>query len=116
MTARPCISVLMPVYNTDETFLRRAIESVCRQIYPYWELCISDDASTKPHVRRVLDDYKQKEPRIRVTYRASNGHIAANSNAALALATGEYIALLDADDELSEHALFWVAHEIVAAF
>ena len=111
-TVRPVISVVMPVYQTDERFLRRAIDSVVKQIYPDWQLCISDDASTLPHVRQVLDDYQRKDARIRVIYRQENGHISANSNSALSIATGEFVALLDADDELPEQALFWVASEI----
>ncbi|MFL6796095.1 MAG: glycosyltransferase [Xanthobacteraceae bacterium] len=113
LPARPLISVLMPVYNSNEDFLRRAIESVRRQLYPDWELCISDDASTEPDVRAVLKEYAEQDPRIRVTFRDTNGHISANSNSALELASGEFVALLDADDELAEHALFWVANEVL---
>lgn len=103
----------MPVYNTDREWLTRAIESVRAQLYPNWELCISDDASKSPHIKEILDGYAQRDPRIRVAYRDTNGHISLNSNSALALATGEFIALMDDDDELAEHALFWVANEIV---
>lgn len=109
----PRISVILPVYNTDEQFLRQCIQSVCNQIYPHWELCIADDASPAPHVRRVLDEYAGRDPRIKIAYRSTNGNISATSNAALKLATGEYIALLDHDDKLSEHALFRVAQEIM---
>lgn len=105
----PLISVLLPVYNTPETLLRQAIDSVRRQIYPHWELCIADDASTQPHVRRVLADYEELDERIRVVYRESNGHIAAASNSALELARGSFVALLDHDDELAEKALAVVA-------
>lgn len=111
-TTNPLISVVMPVYNTPKEFLVEAIESVRSQIYPHWELCISDNASTLPDVRKVLDEYARLDPRIHVVYRETNGHICANSNTALTLATGEFIALMDSDDELPEHALFWVAHEI----
>ena len=111
-SSNPLISIVMPVYNTPKQWLVKAIESVRRQIYPHWELCISDDASTLPDVRKILDEYAMLDSRIHVAYRETNGHICANSNTALTLATGEFIALLDADDELPEHALFWVAHEI----
>ncbi len=111
-TTNPLISVVMPVYNTPKQWLVKAIESVRSQIYPHWELCISDNASTLPDVRKVLDEYARLDPRIHVVYRETNGHICANSNTALTLATGEFIALMDSDDELPEHALFWVAHEI----
>lgn len=108
----PLISVVMPVYNIDELWLREAIESVCRQLYPHWELCIADDCSTKPHIQAVLREYQEKDPRIKVIYRTANGHISEASNSALALATGEFVALLDHDDMLPEHALYYVAHEI----
>ncbi len=109
---KPLISVLMPVYNTDEIWLRKAIESVTGQIYPYWELCIADDCSTREHIRHVLTEYEQKDSRIKVIYREENGHISAASNSALELVTGEFSALLDHDDELSANALYAVAKEI----
>ncbi len=111
---RPLVSVVMPVYNVKEEWLRRAIESVRRQLYPYWELCIADDNSTQPHLRRVLEEYAAKDSRIKVAYRKVNGHISAASNTALELATGEFLALLDNDDELREHALYMVGEEINA--
>lgn len=103
---RPLFSVIVPVYNVEERWLRKCIESVLGQLYPYWELCIADDASTKPHVRQVLEEYAAKDTRIKVIYREKNGHISAASNSALELATGEFIALLDHDDELSPDALY----------
>ena len=112
LAARPLISVIMPSYNVDPKFMRAAIDSVRRQIYPFWELCISDDASTLEGVRALLEDCAAEDDRIQVTFRASNGHISANSNSALELARGDYVALMDADDVLPEDALFWVAHEI----
>ena len=63
-------------------------------------------------VRELLDEYAHADKRIRIAFRATNGHISANSNSALDLATGDYVALLDADDVITEDALFWVAHEI----
>ena len=111
---RPLISVLMPVYNVPEKWLVRAIESVRRQLYDQWELCIADDASTQPHIRKVLERYQRKDPRIKVVQRETNGHISAASNSALALAHGEFIALLDHDDELRPHALACVALELDA--
>lgn len=112
MAYRPRISVVMPVYNTDEEYLRQAIESVRGQIYPRWELCISDDASTKHHVRQVLEEYAARDSRIKVCFRQENGHISRSSNSALELAGGEFVALLDHDDLLAEHALYLVAEEL----
>lgn len=115
---KPLISVLMPVYikrPEDEKWLIRAIESVRNQLYPHWELCISDDASPAKGVRKILASYQKKDPaRIKVVHRETNGHICANSNSALALAHGEFIALLDNDDEIRAHALACVALEINA--
>lgn len=102
---RPLVSVLMPVYNTPEQWLTRAIESVRAQVYPHWELCIADDASPSAHVRAVLADFARRDQRIKVVHRGENGHISAASNSALELATGEFVALLDHDDELPPHAL-----------
>jgi len=108
----PLISVVMPVYNPNIKHLSEAIESVRRQLYEHWELCIADDASSDPDVRRVLEEFAEVDPRIKVSFRNSNGHISAASNTAIALATGEYVALLDQDDLLAEHALYYVATEL----
>ena len=113
-TNPPVIAVIMPVYNVPEIYLRKAIDSVLNQIYPHWELCIADDKSTAPHVRPLLEEYAKKDARIKVVFREANGHISAASNSALELATGEFIATLDNDDELTEHALFEVARAVVA--
>lgn len=110
----PLISVLMPVYNAPERWLRQAIESVIAQRFPDWELCIADDASPAPHVSVVLAEYARRDPRIRVVRRETNGHISAASNSALELASGEFVALLDHDDELPPHALACVAERIRA--
>lgn len=112
LKSRPKISVLMPVYNVDLQWLGRAIDSVASQLYPNWELCISDDASTDPAIGEFLRRCAQNDDRIKLFFRQTNGHISENSNSALALATGDYIALLDCDDELAESALFWVAYEV----
>src|SRR6267154_1622374 len=112
--SKPLISVVMPSYNIEPEYLGAAIESVRRQIYPHWELCISDDASTLAGVRECLEAHASQDPRIRVTYLSKNGNICVNSNSALALATGDYVAFLDADDLLAEDALFWVAQTVAA--
>lgn len=110
---KPTISILMPVYNTPAVWLEAAISSCQRQVYPFWELCISDDASTSPHVLPLLEKISADDRRIKIYSRPTNGGISANTNASLLLAKGEFVALLDADDELPEDALFWVAKEIV---
>lgn len=108
----PVFSVLLPAHETPVGFLKSAVESVRRQIYPKWELCIADDASRSPALHRYLDSLDD-DPRVRIVRREVNGHISACSNSALELATGDWVVLLDHDDELSEDALFRFA-EVIA--
>jgi GT2 family glycosyltransferase len=103
---RPKFSIIMPTYNTPERFLQEALESVIAQVYPQWELCVADDASSQPHVRMLLEQYAARDERIRVVYRTENGHISHASNSALAIATGDFVALLDHDDLLMPDALY----------
>lgn len=109
MARHPVISVLTPVYNTPEKWLRKVIDSVLQQEYPNWELCIADDHSPQPHVREILEEYKARDKRIKVVYRETNGHISKATNSALEMATGEFVALLDHDDEITPDALMEVA-------
>jgi glycosyltransferase involved in cell wall biosynthesis len=108
------ISIVMPTYNPDPGWLEEAIGSVQSQIYPFWELCIADDASPDPRCRDILSRFAARDERIKVVFRESNGHISAASNSALEIATGQWVALMDHDDVLPEHALFWVVNEINA--
>jgi GT2 family glycosyltransferase len=101
----PLISILTPVFNVAEIWLRRMADSVLRQSYGNWELCFVDDGSTLSHVRPVLEDLAAQDPRIVVSFRDQNGGISAASNDALAFANGEYIALVDNDDVLTYDAL-----------
>lgn len=110
----PLISVIMPAYNTPARLLREAIHSVQAQLYPHWELCIADDASTTPHVAEILTEFAAADPRIHWVRREQTGHISAASNSALSLASGEWVALMDHDDLLAEHALYEVAAEAAA--
>ncbi|MBT8070242.1 MAG: glycosyltransferase family 2 protein [Gammaproteobacteria bacterium] len=112
MAHKPMISVLMPTYNTPVRWLEEAIDSVRDQLYENWELCIADDASKDPAVRQALERAAAQDERIKVTHREVNGHISAASNSALDLCNGEWVALMDHDDLLAEHALFWVADAI----
>lgn len=112
MVRRPLISILMPVCDPPEASLRLAIESVCRQAYPYWQLCVADDASTLPYVQQIVDEYAARDPRLHHVRRKTRGHIVETSNAALLLAHGEFIALLDHDDQLAEDALLLVAWQL----
>ncbi len=112
LSYKPLISVIMPVYNTPAEWLKLAIDSVRNQFYPNWELCIADDASSAPHIKEMLSMYAKNDTRIKVIYRETNGYISQASNSALQLATGEFVALLDHDDVLAEHALYKVAEEL----
>ncbi len=112
LTHKPLISILLPVYNVEEKWLRLCVESVLKQLYENWELCIADDKSPSQHVRKILEEYAAQDERIKVIWRETNGHISAASNSALELATGEFCVLLDHDDELTEDALFYVAKEL----
>ncbi len=109
----PLISVVVPAYNTPENYLQELLESLRQQLYPRWELCIADDASPQPHVRRILEDAARTEPRIKPVFCAQNGHIARATNAALEVATGEFVALLDHDDLLPHDSLLHIAEAIV---
>ena len=105
----PLISVLLPVYNSNLKWLGRAISSVQKQLYPRWELCVVDDASTDRKIWPFLQRCARHDRRIKLTRRTENGHISAASNDALHLATGDFVALLDHDDELAPTALYFVA-------
>ncbi|MDS4030821.1 MAG: glycosyltransferase [Candidatus Contendobacter sp.] len=107
----PKISVVMPVYNPPIRFLTRAIQSLRCQLYTYWELCIADDASSDERVRPYLKELAW-DSRITVCFREENGHISAATNSAAALATGDFILLMDQDDELAINALAEVALSI----
>ena len=106
---KPTISLVLPTYNTNETFLKECITSVLKQSYPHWELCICDDNSPNPKIRHIIEEFAQNDKRIKYTFRKENGHICIASNDAISLATGEFIGLLDHDDILWPNALFEVA-------
>lgn len=109
---QPLVSVIMPTFNSPLNFLEIAIRSVQDQVYPHWELCIADDASTDHAVQQLLRKFAAADPRIKLVLRERNGHISASSNSALALAVGEWVALLDHDDALHPLALFWLVHKL----
>ena len=104
----PKISIVTPVYNTPLDHLDLAIRSVQAQHYENWELCICDDASPNTDVKARLQSWEKQEPRIKVTYSAKNEGISGASNRALELASGEFVGLLDHDDELTPDALYEV--------
>lgn len=108
----PVFSIIMPVYNTPIKFLEEAIKSVLNQVYPHWELCIANDASTDKSIKFLLDDFQNQDSRVKVIHRKVNGHISAASNSAIELATGDFIALMDHDDLIPKNALFEFAFQL----
>ncbi len=112
---KPLISIIMPVYRTPEVWLRRAVESIRGQFYPYWELCIIDDGSGKRAFTELLAELCAADSRIRVFAQPDNGGISAASNVGVARCSGEFLALCDHDDELTADALYWVAATLAEA-
>lgn len=108
----PLFSVLLPVHNTSPKWLRHAIKSVQEQLYERWQLCIVDDASDDPRLWKIIQDQTRNDSRIQATRRSKEGHICVASNEALAMATGEFIVLLDHDDELAPTALYHAASQL----
>lgn len=96
----------MPVYKVDQIWLEKAINSVINQLYENWELCIVDDASNKSYIYDILTKYSEKDSRIKVSFLKVKQGISGASNVALNMATGDFIGLLDNDDELSINALY----------
>lgn len=103
---RPVVSIVMPVWNVDICWLRRAIDSVQKQIYDNWELCIADDSSTLPAIKPFLEDISKRDCRIKVLFREKNGNISLATNSAVEMASGEFLLLMDNDDELAPNTLF----------
>ncbi|MBD78776.1 MAG: family 2 glycosyl transferase [Crocinitomicaceae bacterium] len=109
---RPILSVLMPVYNPPVEFFKRAMDTILQQSYEYWELCLADDASTDSEIKRVIEEYRKRDKRIKVVYREENGHISAASNSAMEIAVGDFYVLMDQDDEIALDAFYWCVKAI----
>ena len=107
---KPLISLVMPVYNVDPAWLETAIESVKTQLYENWELCIVDDASSSDETIAYLKNIRH--PQIRIHYLDNNRNISGATNEAIRFASGEYLAFMDNDDELTPDALFEAAKAI----
>lgn len=103
---KPKFSVITPVYNVHPDWLNKCIKSVQNQLYENWELCLYDDASTNPETIACLSNWEGRDPRIKIKFGKNNKHISGASNEALRMATGDFVVLLDNDDELSREALF----------
>ena len=107
-TYLPTISVIVPVYRTNPVILREAIESVLRQSYSNWELCLVDDGSGEREISDLLEQFGRLDSRIKVAEMETRSGISAASNRALKMAAGDYVALLDHDDVLATDALFHI--------
>jgi GT2 family glycosyltransferase len=105
LPVRPLISIVTPTWETPAPILRACLESVLAQSYSNWEMCLVDDGSKNPEVAAVLADFAARDPRIRFQLSGVNGGIAVGTNAALAMASGEFVGFLDHDDTLAPHAL-----------
>ena len=105
---QPQISVIIPIFNVDPAWLDACINSVFGQIYENWELCLYDDASTNEETLECLRKWAEHDSRISVTYGKDNLHISGASNNALKMANGEFVGLMDNDDELTNDALYHV--------
>ncbi len=104
--SRPLFSVVLPVFNAPAKWLEAAIHSIKSQIYPDWELCIADDASTNPLTHDLLRNLRDTDPRIHCTFLKTNVGIGQATNAAIGLARGEFVLLLDHDDVVAPEALY----------
>lgn len=109
---KPTISIITPVYNPAPEVLRDTINSVLAQSYPYWELCLADGGSTLDGVVTTLDEFSKLDSRILVKHLSENLGISGNSNAALSMASGDYIALMDHDDLIAPDMLYEVVQVI----
>lgn len=103
---QPLISIVVPLYRTPPEYLRALVDSVVNQTYRNWELCLSDGSGADSPLREYLEELQQREPRVKVTVSERPLGIAENTNAALAIAEGEFIAFADHDDLLAEFALY----------
>ena len=105
----PKISVIVPMYNTKEKFFKDLVKCMIDQTYPNWELCLADGS---PKQNENLKKYIEQDERIKYKFLGENKGIAGNTNAAIEMATGEYIALLDHDDILADYALYEVVYAL----
>lgn len=112
LSYQPLISIIMPTYNSNLTWLAEAIESIRIQPYENWELCIADDASPNKNIASFLSEWSKRDARIKYVIREKNGHISEASNSAIELAKGEWLALFDHDDLFHPFAFYWVVQAI----
>ena len=97
---------MIPLYKTQEKYLRQLVETIKEQTYPNWELCLSDGSGANSPIAGLLESLAASDERIKVVSHEESLQISENTNAAIEIATGDYIAFADHDDELTPNALF----------
>ncbi len=108
----PKFSIVMPVYRTNELYLREAVASVTNQIYSNWELILIDDGSASPSITELLERFNSSEARVRVIQRETNKGVSYSTNEGIDASVGDYVVFMDHDDFIEPDALFWVADAI----
>lgn len=106
---KPLISLLIPVYNIGRKYLLECVDSILKQTYDNFEICLVDDCSTNKETKEALKELETRDKRIKVKYRKENGHISKTTNDALKMANGEFVGLIDNDDTIAPNALYEVA-------
>lgn len=109
---KPLISIIIPVYNIGKEYLCKCLDSILNQKYENFEICLVDDCSSNEETINTLKEYEEKDSRVKVKFRKENGHISKASNDGIKMAKGEFITLVDDDDELTEDALYSVVYEL----
>lgn len=103
---QPCFSIVVPLYKTQEKYLKELVESIKGQTYSNWELCLSDGSGGDSPLKEILKELEHSDSRIKVISSKESLQIAENTNAAIDIATGDYIVFADHDDILSVDALY----------
>jgi GT2 family glycosyltransferase len=109
---KPLISVIMTVREAPEHILSQAVESVLKQSYPFWELCIACEGLVPAHIRKMLSELEAGDSRFKAVYRPENGSDSVSGNTALSLASGDYLVFLEPSDKLAESALHHLAEAV----
>lgn len=110
----PKLSIVIPAYKTPEKYLKELLESIFAQTYSNWEICIADGSPAGEGMERVLKRYAARDKRVRYVILGKNMGISGNTNAAMDMATGDFIVLADHDDTLTPNALYEVVKAINA--
>lgn len=112
MPLRPVISLIMPVESPIKGYFREALDSVCGQIYPHWELLLVGDFSTDTQSLSIANEYQSKNAQVKIIPVVSRVDIATTLNDALELLQGEFVARIDQHDQMPPHALFFLVREV----